>query len=78
MTEDQALAWIAEVFEESASDISADTHRTDLAAWDSLGVLTLMAGLDSDFDILLTEEDVEGLNSVADILEILRRNGKVG
>ena len=77
MTRDEALAWIADIFEESPDDVSAETPRTDLPAWDSLGVLTLMASLDSDFDILLSEEDMLALDTVGDILEVLEKHGKV-
>ncbi len=76
MTQQEALAWIAEIFEESSDDVTPETRRTDLPAWDSLGVLTLMASLDSDFDILLSEEDILGLETVNDILKILAKNGK--
>lgn len=77
MTEQEALAWIAGVFEESPEDLKSTTHRTDVPAWDSLGVLTLMAGLDSDFNIVLTEDEVGGLEVVGDVLQVLRRNGKL-
>lgn len=77
MTQQEALDWIAEIFEESPGDLSPETHRTDVAAWDSLGVLTLMAELDTEFDIVLTEEDVQGMETVNDILDILKRQGKV-
>ena len=40
-------------------------------------MLTLMASLDRDFGIELTDDEVQGLRKVDDILEILRRNGKL-
>ena len=77
MTQEEALAWIAGVFEESPEDVTPATHHTDLDAWDSLGVLTLMAGLDSDFDIVLDDEEILALESVDDILNLWARHGKV-
>ena len=77
MTLDEAMAWIADLFEESAESLRPDTPRDDIPAWDSLGILSLMAGLDEEFEILLSEDDLESLQSVGDILQILKRNGKL-
>jgi len=72
-----ALAWIANVFEESPENITADTPRDEIEAWDSLGMLTLMSMLDEEFGIFLTEDHVQNMRSVKDILEVLRSNGKL-
>jgi acyl carrier protein len=77
MTQREAVEWIAKVFEVSSEQLTPDTLRDDIPAWDSLGVLTLMASLDSDFGIVLTDDDVQSVKSVRDILEIMRRNGKL-
>lgn len=75
MKTQEALAWVAEVFEDSPARIAPNTLRSDIAGWDSLGTLSLIAGLDERFDIHLSEEDIEAMKSVADLLEILRRHG---
>lgn len=77
MNEAEALRWIAELFEEAPENIRSDTPRSDIATWDSLGVLTLMADLNERFDITLTAEQIGGMASVADLLEVLRSNGKL-
>jgi acyl carrier protein len=77
MNTDEALEWIAELFEESVENISPDTPRDEIPAWDSLGILTLMARLDEDFEILLEEEEVQELRSINDILDALKRHGKL-
>jgi acyl carrier protein len=77
MTESEALKWIAELFEESSDAITPGIPRTAIPAWDSLGVLTLIAALDEKFDIAVTDGDIQGLETVGDILSILRRSGKV-
>ena len=74
MTKADALAWIAEIFEEPADDVHENTPREEIAGWDSLGILTLMAGLDEKFDIHLTETDIGDMNAIGDILELLRKN----
>lgn len=78
MNIEEALTWIADLFEEPVEDIKPETLREDIPAWDSLGVLTLMASLDEDFDILLTDEEMQELQKIDDIFEILRENGHLG
>jgi len=77
MSEREAIEWIARVFETAPDQLTADTARESVAAWDSLGVLTLMASLDSDFGIVLTDDDVQGIKTVGDILHIMKRHGKL-
>ena len=75
METQDALQWIPEVFEESPGRINAGTLREQIPGWDSLGTLSLIAGLDERFDIQLSEQDIEALKSVADLLDLLRRHG---
>lgn len=77
MTQRDAVEWIAKLFEISPALLTPDTLRDDISAWDSLGILTLMASLDSDFGIVLTDDDVQEIKKVGDILDIMRRNGKI-
>ena len=77
MTQREAVEWIAKVFEVSSEQLTPDTLRDDIPAWDSLGVLTLMASLDSDFGIVLTDDDIQAIKKVGDILDVMRRNGKL-
>jgi acyl carrier protein len=77
MTQSDAIEWVAKVFEVSPDQLTQDTHRDNVPAWDSLGVLTLMASLDSDFGIVLTDDDVQGIKTVGDILDLMRKNGKL-
>jgi len=77
MTQREALEWIANLFEVSPQELTPDTLRGDISAWDSLGVLTLLAGLDSDFGIVLSDDDVASIKGVDDVLGIMRRNGKL-
>ena len=77
MTEQEAVEWIAKVFETSPEQLAPGTPREGVPAWDSLGVLTLMANLDSDFGIVLTDDDVQGIKTVGDILHVMQRSGKL-
>lgn len=71
------MIWIAEIFEEPKENITPETPRDAIPGWDSMGTLALMAALDKDFDIVLSTEDIQTFTNVGDILQILRRNGKL-
>ncbi len=75
MTLQDATAWIARLFDVPADTICSETRREEIPTWDSLGMLTLIARLDEDFQILLAESDLDGLKAVGDILDVLQANG---
>jgi acyl carrier protein len=74
VTAAEALDWLAEMFEEPKGRLTASTPRTDVPAWDSLGQLLLMSGLDQQFGIRLTQAELGSLASVQDVLDILARH----
>jgi acyl carrier protein len=73
----EALRWIATIFEEAEVHVKPETPRDEISTWDSLGVLTLMAGMDEKFGILLTDGEMRAMNSVGDILDTLQKHGKI-
>ena len=75
MKTDEALKWIADLFEEPAENISLTTPRDDVAAWDSLGTLTLMASLDEEFDIHLDPDQISEMKTVGDLVKLLESAG---
>jgi acyl carrier protein len=77
MNQAEALAWVAEVFQEPADTLTVETLRKDIAMWDSLGVLTLMAELDEKFDLVISDQETRAMTKVGDILALLQTNGKL-
>lgn len=77
MSQDQALDWLAEVFQEPRENLSLETPRDDVASWDSLGVLTLMAEVDEKFDLVLSDQEMQGMKKIGDVLSVLRERGKL-
>ena len=77
MSVDEALKWIADLFEFPFSQITVETPRDQIETWDSLGMLTLMAKLDSEFSILLSEDEIVNFKSVKNIIEVFKRHGKL-
>jgi acyl carrier protein len=77
MTADEALKWLAKVFEVPADNLRPETAREAIPAWDSLGTLTLMAGLDEKFGVALTDAEIRGMTRAGDVIELLKRHGKL-
>jgi acyl carrier protein len=75
MTVDNALIWIANLFEEPVENIAVETKREGIPAWDSLGVLSLIAALDEEFDIRLSEREIQEMKVVEDILQLFKSRG---
>ena len=73
----EIITWVAEIFEAPAEDIRLETKREEIPAWDSLGILTLMARMDEDFHVLPTEEEIDQMRSVSDIIDVLRKHSVV-
>jgi acyl carrier protein len=77
MTYEEALKWIADIFEEPVASIRPDTPRQAVKTWDSLGFLTLMARFDEDLGVLLEDSELQAMNSIGDILKTMRKYGKI-
>ena len=77
MSETEVLQWLTELFEEKPGALNPQTAREDIPTWDSLGVLNLMAGLDEKFGIVLSEQELQSMLRVDDILKVLRQHGKL-
>jgi acyl carrier protein len=75
MTQAEAIRWVAGIFSEPVEKLSPETSRTSILDWDSLGMLTLISSLDSDFAIVLPDNEIQNLKTVGDILDVLRRHG---
>lgn len=76
-TEYEILMQIADLFEHPREQIDTSTPLQDIEAWDSLGLLMLIAWLDKGFEVIATEDEVQVLTSVDDIIRLLRTRGKI-
>jgi len=77
MTRDETLIWLAELFEEPAEKVRTDTALDAIPTWDSLGVLTLLAGLSERFDVTVEIDELGRMATINDILAVLQRAGKL-
>ena len=77
VSQEQALDWLAQAFNEPRDKINPETRREDIASWDSLGVLVLMADLDEKFDLVMSDQDMRAMKKIDDVLAVLRDRGKI-
>ncbi len=66
---------VAKVFGAALSEVRDDTSNKTLAAWDSLGHITLIIELESTYGISLSPGDLFNMTSVASIKRILSSHG---
>jgi acyl carrier protein len=52
-----------------------DLTYNSIEQWDSVGHMTLVAGIETTFDVLLDTDDILNLSSVREAVTILRRHG---
>ena len=73
---DERLANIvSEVFEVPVEELSIDTNRDDIDAWDSLGHLNLIMSVEKAFKVKFKTEEVETIESLRDLQEKLIKLG---
>jgi acyl carrier protein len=75
MTLDEALAMLAEAFNEPVANLSPEAPRDQIEGWDSMGALLLIAELDERFGLELPAEESRAMKKVGDALDYLRRHG---
>jgi len=77
MDTEQLLARLAKALDLPAGEVlTADASQGTIEQWDSLGHLAILATLDETFDdISERAEDLIEVESVEEILQILRRCG---
>ena len=56
-----------------ASEIEAKTNLRDDLGLDSLQAVTVVMALEQEFEIEVDDEEIDGLQTVGDILELLAR-----
>lgn len=68
-------AVVARVFNLDPSEVTEQTSKDTLAEWDSMGHLSLIAGLEEEFKVSLAIADAMEMTSVQHIKTILKDYG---
>ena len=72
MNTQEAISWIANLFNVDEKDIQIDLPRESLDYWDSMGMLLLMGDLDDLFNFTLSEDQLHNISTINDLLDILK------
>ena len=66
---------LAEAFGiEEKGKLLPDTHYKDLEEWDSMRALLLIAFVDSEFNVLMTGEDLKQVNTVREVYQLVKKS----
>lgn len=66
---------IAHLFKVSVDELSDEVGPGDVSGWDSLGHVTLMVEIQKQFGTHIPVEDAIEVESIADIVKLLEREG---
>ena len=72
MNTQEAISWLADIFNVDEADIQLDQPRESLDYWDSMGMLLLMGDLDDLFDFTLSEDELNNISTINELLAILK------
>ena len=68
----RTLKVISESIEVSIDLLNEDTAIGDYPAWDSMGQLIIIAGLEKEFKIKFDTEDIMDLEDIGDMIEAIQ------
>ena len=66
---------LAEIFRLRVPEIQPDLKQTEVETWDSLKQMDLVVSLEQEYGIELDIPDILRMNSVAEIMAVLREKG---
>lgn len=79
MVDQKTITRVRDIFRDvmDSPDITLDKDltREQVQEWDSLNHINLVAAIESDFNILMDEDEIMGVHTVGDIYSILERHG---
>ena len=75
MSEAKVIACFANALGVSKEIITNNLTYNSIPEWDSIGHMSLIAALESEFDIMLDTDDIIDMSSVAKCKEILLQYG---
>ena len=60
-----------EVFDDEGLEVTDMLSREDVESWDSLGHIRLIAAVEEAFQMSFTIDEIEGVNSVGQIVKVI-------
>jgi len=77
MTFHDVIDRIAETLQIPADQLNLESRASDFDAWDSLGTMSLLLMLTSDYELTVPQGETQKLLSVRGIVELFERAGRL-
>lgn len=71
MTIEKFIENMADAIEIDRATLSLDTEYKELAAWDSLAALSMIAMIDDSYEVAVGGDDLESTRTVKDLWELV-------
>ena len=76
-TENDVLTMVAQTLLIDPPTITPTTRKEKVPEWDSMGIISILAMLEDEFQIDMSVEEAVALNGMPDLLSMLRKNNKL-
>lgn len=73
MNIDKFIVNMAEALEVDSSELGATTEFKDLASWDSLAALSVIAMIDESFNVPVGGDDLEKSTTLGDLWDLVAK-----
>jgi len=73
--EERARRVVADVLGLAINEVCAETSYTTVACWDSVAMINIAMAVESEFEVEIGIEDVTRLDSMANVMNVLREKG---
>ena len=72
---DPLIALFAEVLEVEPDVLNDESSPENIESWDSLAAMTLVAAIETEFDVELTTSEIMGMNTIGIVRRVLAEKG---
>ena len=72
MNDEASLKLIESVLDLEPGCVSAGTQLADLAAWDSMGMLSLIVAVDRDYGVVLSADELATCSTIGDLMRLMQ------
>ncbi len=69
--ENALLELISDTFDDDNLELSIDTKRENIEAWNSLGHIRLLTTIEEEFNVKFDLEEIESIDTIQQILDII-------
>jgi acyl carrier protein len=77
LNENDLIRMIAQTLFIDPVSITSATQKKKIPEWDSMGIISIMAMLEDEFQLTLSVEEAVALNGMPDLIAVLRKHNKL-